>query len=279
MLKYIISLFFTISSVFLYSQSKPIDTKPKDTVVYKQYYGLRVGVDLSRPILTLTSDDYDGFEIVGDYRLTQKLFLAAELGNETKTRQEELGASYENVSTSPLYNFTTKGNYIKLGIDYNTYANWYGEHNSIFIGARYAYANFTQTVNNYQIFNSNRYWNTDDFTTGSTTAEEYSGLSAHWLEAVLGLKVELFSNLYLGASVRVGVLLTDTDPDTSRFNNLYIPGFNNVTDNSSFGVGYNYSISYFIPLYTKAKKEKKKGKEEKRGRAEEKGREGERLPN
>lgn len=262
MLKYIISLFFTISSIGLYAQSKPIDTKPKDTVVYKQSYGLRVGVDLSRPILTFTNDDYNGFEIVADYRLTQNLFIAGELGNETNTRQEDLGASFQNTTTSPLYNFTTKGSYIKLGIDYNTYANWYGEHNSIFIGARYAYANFSQTVNNYQIFNSNRYWDTNDFSTGSTIAEEHSGLSAHWLEAVLGAKVELFSNFYLGASVRIGVLINDKDPDTSRFNNLWIPGFNKVTDNSSFGVGYNYSISYFIPLYKKVKKEKKETEEE-----------------
>ncbi len=258
MLKYTINLFFLVSSICVIAQSKPIDTKPKDTVEYKQAYGLRVGVDLSKPVLGLTNNNYSGLEIVGDYRLTQKLFLAAELGNETKTKQEQLGPNYEETTTSPLYNFTTKGSFIKLGVDYNTYANWYGEHNSIFIGTRYAYANFSQTVNNYQIFNTNRYWDTDDFSTGSTTAEEHNGLSAHWIEAVLGVKAEVLPNLYFGASARIGVIITDKDPDSSRFNNLWIPGFGKVTDNSAFGLSYNYSISYFIPLYKKSKKEKKK---------------------
>ncbi len=257
MLKSIISLLFLISSISFYGQSKPIDTKPKDTVVYKQAYGLRVGVDLSKPILNFTNNNYEGFEIVGDYRLTQKLFLAAEIGNETKTRQEEIGPNFTETTTNPLYNFTTKGSYIKLGIDYNTYANWYGEQNSIFIGARYAYATFSQTLNNYQIYNSNNYWREDSaFINGSTTPQEFGSLSAHWLEAVLGAKVEILSNLYLGASVRIGILVADKDPDPSRFNNLWIPGFNNVTDKSAFGVGYNYSISYFIPLYKKEKKKK-----------------------
>ena len=252
MLKYFINLFFTISCIGALAQSAP-----KDSIEYKQSYGLRVGIDLSRPITSFFKEAHEGLEIVGDYRLTQKLYLAVELGSETKTKQEEIGPNFETTTTSPLYNFTTNGGYLKLGVDYNTYSNWYGENNAIYIGGRYAYANFSQTVNNYQLFNSNRYWDTQDFSTGSTTPEKHDGLSAHWIEAILGTKVELFSNLYLGASVRIGILLTDKDPDTTRFNNLWIPGFNKVTDNSSFGVGYNYTISYFIPLYQKSKKQKK----------------------
>jgi hypothetical protein len=36
----------------------------------------------------------------------------------------------------------------------------------------------------------------------------------------------------------------------SGFDNLYIPGFNRTYD-GSFGVGFNYTVSYFIPLYKK----------------------------
>jgi hypothetical protein len=35
---------------------------------------------------------------------------------------------------------------------------------------------------------------------------------------------------------------------------IWIPGFNRVTENSSFGVGFNYSISYLLPIYRKARK-------------------------
>jgi len=248
MLKYSISLLFLLVFVAVRGQSKPITTKPMDTVVYKQKYGLRVGVDLSRPIVSFAQDNYTGLEFVGDYRLTQKLFLAAELGNEKKTKQED------------VYNFTTSGSYIKLGVDYNTYANWYGEQNSIFIGGRYAISTYSQTINNYQIFNSNRYWSPNGFASGSDVAQEFGGRSTSWLEFVFGTKVELFANIYLGGSVRLGFFFGDANRD-SDFPDLFIPGFNKVTDGSRFGVGYNYSLSYFIPLYKKAKKPKEEVEE------------------
>ena len=96
------------------AQSETIDLQPTDTVQYKQEYGLRVGIDLSRPVFTILDDDYRGFELVGDYRLTEKLYIAAELGNEEKTQQEDVGQSV-------LYDYTASGSYIKLGIEQNTY--------------------------------------------------------------------------------------------------------------------------------------------------------------
>ena len=60
----------------------------------------------------------------------------------------------------------------------------------------------------------------------------------------------------MGASIRLGIILAQKEDD--RFPNLWIPGFNKVTDDSRFGVGYNYSISYFLPLYKKKNKVKKK---------------------
>jgi hypothetical protein len=151
-----------------------------------------------------------------------------------------------------LYNYTTSGSYIKLGVDYNTYENWYGMNNSIYIGGRYAFSTFNQTLNSTFIYDSNRYWSPDAFATGSRNGEEYGGLNASWLEFLVGVKAELFANFYLGASVRLGFLVSNKEAD--NFPNLWIPGFNRVTDGSNFGVGYNYSISYFLPLYRKAKK-------------------------
>ncbi|WP_343486797.1 DUF6048 family protein [Allomuricauda sp. d1] len=244
MSRYFISLIFIGVAFWGFSQRKPIDLQPKDTLDYRQQYGLRVGVDLSRPILSFAVDDYTGLEFVGDYRLTEKLWLAGELGNEKRTDQED------------LYNFTASGNYLKLGVDYNTYQNWYGMHNSITFGGRYAVASFSQTLNENQIFNSNRYFSPNGFVAGNTAPQEFSGRNATWLELVVGLKAELFANIYLGMSVRLGHLVSQSDGDLDRFPNLWIPGFNKVTDQSNWGVGYNYSISYFLPLYKKAKKKR-----------------------
>lgn len=245
MLRYFISTCILCCFFFGNAQSKPIDTKPKDTVVHKQPYGLRVGIDLSRLTIAYFEEEYTGLELVGDFRLSQKYWLAAELGTEKRSRQED------------LYNFTTSGSYIKLGIDYNTYANWYGEQNLIYIGGRYAFSTFNQTLNNYQIFDSNRYWSPDGFAEGNNGNIEFNNLSASWIEFVLGVKAELFANIYIGGSVRMGFLIDGLNKKPDNFDNLFIPGFNKVTDGSNFGIGYNFSISYFIPLYKKVKKPKK----------------------
>ncbi len=245
MLKYFTSICLLFICLISTGQSKTIDFNKKDSIVYKQPYGIRAGIDLSRLAKNFYNSEYSGLELTGDYRLSQNLYIAAELGNEKNTRQED------------QYNFTTTGSYGKLGIDFNVYENWYGMNNSIFIGGRYAYSTFKHKINNYQIYNTSRYWN-DDFITGVENLSEFDGLSASWLEFVFGTKVELFNNLYLGASVRLGYLVSNTRDE--QFANIWIPGFNKTTEGSNFGTGYNYTISYLIPLYRKAKKKKKEEK-------------------
>nr|WP_321413910.1 DUF6048 family protein [uncultured Allomuricauda sp.] len=246
MSKYFISILIGLFPFLILAQSEPVDLSPKDTVVYKDPYGLRVGADISKLILSFADEDYTGLELVGDYRLTRKLYLAAEIGNETKKQ-------HENLNNTILYDYETSGSYIKAGVDMNTYTNWYGMNNAITIGGRYAVASFSQTLNNYSLYETNQFFN-PEFLPGENPNREFSGLSASWLEFVVGTKVELFANIFVGMSARLGFLVTNSEDE--QFPNLWIPGFNKVTDGSNFGVNYNYSISYFIPLYKKDKKKK-----------------------
>lgn len=225
--------------------------KVRDTTKKSEAYGLRVGVDLSRPLITAFNDQYEGFEIVGDFRISQRLYLAAELGNESRTVEEAL-ENVDDINKVVLYDFTSSGSYAKLGVDFNTYQNWYGMNNGIFVGARYAFSTFSNTLNNYSLYDSNRYWNPDTFPSGTELVGEYSSLNASWLELLLGVKAELIANFFMGASVRMGVLITDTDAGVMP--NIWIPGFNRKTDGSRFGVGFNYTLTYFLPLYRKARK-------------------------
>src|SRR5690606_15840606 len=227
-------------------QDGPIDLQPKDTVEYKDEFGLRAGIDLSKLVLSFVDEDYTGLELVGDYRLTRKLYLAAEIGNETKTQDESL-------NNTILYDFKTSGSYIKAGVDLNTYENWFGMNNAITLGGRIAVSSFKQTLNNYSLYNSNHLYQ-PDFIVGAQPGQEFSGLSAAWLELVVGLKVDLIANIYLGMSARMGFLVSNKED--ALFPNLWIPGFNKVTAGSNFGVGYNYSITYFLPLYKKSKNKK-----------------------
>lgn len=253
MLRFFISSSFLIILCTTQAQENQSGQVSGDSVVYRQPYGLHIGIDLSKPLRTFLNEDYNGFEIVGDYRISQNLYLAAELGNETRTRSEVLGND-NNPNQTDLYNYTTSGSYIKLGADLNTYENWYGMYNTIYLGGRYAFSTLSQTINTYQLYNSNRYWNPDGLEPGVEQVGEYGGLSASWLEVVFGMKAELFANIYLGASVRLGILIGNKESET--FPNLWIPGFNKVTEGSGFGVGYNYTLTYLIPLYSKSKKAK-----------------------
>ena len=81
----------------------------KDTLIYKQKYGLRLGTDMSKLARTFFEDDYTGFELMGDYRLTKTMYIAGEIGNEERTLENE------------VLNNTTKGSYFKGGIDLNLY--------------------------------------------------------------------------------------------------------------------------------------------------------------
>ena len=207
-------------------------TKKKDSIpVKKERYGLRVGVDLFKLSRSFYETDYRGLELVGDYRLTRRHFLAAEIGNENKTVDEN------------QLNFTTKGTYLKVGFDYNTYENWLNMENIISVGLRYGVSSFSQTLNNYTVYNPNPYFGETPLI---VSGDNYDGLTAQWVEVVAGIKAKVFNNVFVGFSFRLNRMLSQKRPD--NFDNLYIPGFNR-TYNGDYGAGFNYTVSYFIPLY------------------------------
>lgn len=201
-------------------------------------YGLRAGIDLKKITQTIIDKNYTGFEIVGDYRLTKKLYVATELGNEKNSIVEN------SLST------TTSGSYIKAGVDINVYNNLVGIRNLIYVGARYGFTNFSQSLDSFSIATENAFF-PSEIINGNL---KESGLNAHWLEAVAGIKVEVLQNVFLGMSVSVQYKLFDEKP--KGFDNLYIPGFGTTNDFSNFSAGFNYFISYYLPLLKKTKKPK-----------------------
>ena len=203
----------------------------EDTLQAKEKYGVRLGIDISKPLRSLLDDDYKGLEINGDYRIYENYYLAAELGNEEKF------TSLENITAE------TKGSYIKIGANYNAYKNWEGMQNEIYVGLRYGFATFSSELQEYSIYNRDDYFEPDV----RTEPQEFNNLTAGWLELQLGIKVEVLQNLYLGAHVQLKRRVNDNAP--SFYENLYIPGFNRTYTDSSIGAGYGYSISYLIPLY------------------------------
>ncbi|WP_179346619.1 DUF6048 family protein [Winogradskyella ursingii] len=209
----------------------------KDTLVFKQKYGLRLGADIGKIVRSFVDDDYTGFEIVGDYRLSKKLYLAGELGNEERTLISE---SIDN---------TTKGSYFKAGVDINFYTNWLDMENMIYSGLRIGATTFSQTLNSYGVYNvNNQYWN-EQITINPDT--EFKGLTGLWTELQIGLKAEIFNNFFAGVNVQLKFLVAEDQP--GNYENLYLPGFGRTYDSSSFGAGFGYNLSYLIPIFKKDK--------------------------
>ncbi|WP_460218691.1 DUF6048 family protein [Psychroserpens sp. MEBiC05023] len=236
------TLLFIISMIIVMllpmtSQSQENNETSSDTLVYKQKYGIRLGADIGKLIRMAVDEDYTGFEIIGDYRLTKKLYLAGELGTE------------ERRIANDFLDITAKGSYFKAGIDYNTYTNWLDMQNMIYTGFRIGVSSFSQTINSFTVYNTNQYWNEP---ATETPNEEFKGLSGIWAELIIGFKAELLPNLYGGLNVQIKSMVSQDQP--VGYENLYVPGFNRTYDSGRFGIGFGYTVSYSIPIYKKDKK-------------------------
>lgn len=225
-LKFTISCFLILCFFTLKAQEKE-----QDTTRYKDRYGLRVGADIFTPVYGLFDEDRQGFELVADYRLAKRIWVAGEMGY------------LDKLVTEDYYNYRSAGAYIKLGADFNAYQNWVGMENMIVVGMRYGYSNYDITLNEYTI-------NADPYLPPETQSESisYEKLNAQWIELVLGLKVEVLHNVYLGAIFSGKVLVTASD--TENFKNMFAPGFNAISVND-YGFGFSYTVSYLLPLYRK----------------------------
>lgn len=208
-----------------------------DTLIYKQKYGLRIGTDISKLARTFFDDNYSGLELMGDYRLTKRIYIAGEIGNEERTLETD------------YVNNTTKGSYFKGGIDINFYKNWLDMENMIYGGFRVGASSFSQTLNNYTIYDTNnQYWNQQY---SAEVGEEFKGLTALWVEMIVGFKAEVFNNFFAGANVQLKVLISDSE--INNYENLYVPGYNRTYDSSRFGAGFGFNLSYLVPIFKKDK--------------------------
>lgn len=228
-----ILLYFSVS---VNAQNDSIPKTINDSIIIKEKYGLRIGADASKLIRTFFDDQYSGFEINADYRLKKKLYIAGEIGGE------------EKIGVTDYLNITTQGTYIKGGIDYNMYDNWLDMDNMVYTGFRLGASAFNHTLNSFNVYTTNQYWEPQF---SSSNSQKFDNLTAFWVELIIGMKAEIFNNLYLGLNLQLKAKLTESEPN--NFTNIYIPGFGKTFDSAGLGAGYSYTISYRIPLYKKNK--------------------------
>ena len=231
---FIISLVIPSTMVFSQAESELNDSLTiKDKIL--NINKIRLGFDIFKPINSTSEGDNLNYEIVGDLQITENLYLAGEYGLIDRLIEDE------NI------NFNSNGSFLRFGFDYNMFKNWVGMDNAIFLGLRYGSSNFSNKIESYNVRNSDAYFS--NFVDNNYQTIDHSNLTGNWLEIVAGVKVETFNNVYLGFSLRLNKLLSTKKPD--NFDNLFIPGFNKVTDENTWGSGFNYTLTYSIPLKKK----------------------------
>lgn len=215
------SLLFTSTVV---AQDSTSNKRKKDTVSYKLPKAFTLGVDISYPIRYAFDKDVKGFEVVGDLRLSNNWYIAAEAGYSSGSK------------TNEYLDYTIDGPYFKLGFNYNIIKFSKPTNNSFYVGARGVYSMLNTDVNNYKIRDD--YWgnsSTGSFSPGNSTV--YS------LDLVVGMKVEMVKNFIMGWTIR-GAFPVSSTMDES-FDDLYIPG---VGFKKDFIFNFNYTLSYMLPF-------------------------------
>ena len=226
MLRFYISLFF----LFIFLISSANNKQNNDTI---KKFGVRTGIDINKIISSATNNSYTGLSINGDIRIKESLYIFSELGSEEK----QINGYYVNSNI--------KGSYAKFGLNFKL-NNDIRTQNIVYSGLSIGYSNFNQIINNYTIYNTN------SSTWGESTIYEpvdLSNLNALWIETVFGLKTEIANNLFLGFELQLKNILKQKNK--SGITNFYIPGFNRTYDSSNLGAGFNYTISYLIPVVKK----------------------------
>lgn len=222
---YIISLLF-VGLTCGYAQQEQTVTQ------YPEIYGLRIGTDVIKASRNVWDKDYKGFEFNADYRYNKNWYIAAEAGYENKYKADDQLA------------FTTSGAFLKIGVDKNMHQNWLNMNNLIYVGARYGLSLHSQNLHAYRVNTGSSYFDEEM----QYPELKSTGLMAHWLELVIGTKVEIASNLFLGMNVRLKALAYQTQPE--GFENLYFPGYGQKYS-GNIGVGFGYTVSYLLPMKKK----------------------------
>ncbi|MGQ7868395.1 DUF6048 family protein [Sunxiuqinia sp. sy24] len=206
-------------------QQPELKKKPKRTDKFIHMDGLRVGMDLSRPMQHLwNKGDRYGTELSFDMELIPNLYPVIETG------WEKLKIDHDYLD------YSSAGSYTRFGFDYNLLvAEHAKDMDIVYVGLRYGFSFANQQVKEYLITN---YWGD---VTGRMGKQNYT---AQWAEFVLGIKGEVFRNLFMGWSIRGKLKMSQKDFEMPHV--YFNPGYGPAE--KEFNFDFSYSIYYNLPF-------------------------------
>lgn len=235
-LKYIsLSLLLVSSLLFALPQcvmaQKPKHDKETLKAEYREaplYQGSSIGVEVATAAGYLLGGDILGSEIQFQSNLKNRFFPVLEVGfGKTDATNTDNGMHYK-----------TSAPYFRVGVDYNTFYLKPYLPGYLYVGARYGMSSFTYDVDGQDMKDPN-YGGviTVPFTLPSVKSK------AHWLEAVVGVKVKIYKRFCMGWAVRYKIRMGVDDHENST--PWYVPGFGK---NSSSSFNLTYNLIYNLPF-------------------------------
>ncbi len=208
-----------------YAQQQPANADTTKQSKVKPNFrpaAIRFGTDLLSLANTQFKEGFSGWEVTADTELHRYL-LVVDFGHSAETLGDD-STSYAN-----------DGNYWRIGIDAN-FLTRDPDKNVFFLGMHYGRSRYDEHM---RIIS-------DDVFGGGTNDYVNNGMSAGWLELNGGLKVKIWSGLWLGYTARFKFGLSDDKTREMLSHN--IPGYGRTNKETAWG--FNYYIFYRIPFRT-----------------------------
>ncbi|WP_128330157.1 DUF6048 family protein [Apibacter sp. HY039] len=217
----LISLFL---GVFSYSQQPTIDS----TFIIPKQRQMFVGVDLFNPIASFFSDKKNISGYIS-YKIKNRWLAVGELGYE------------KNIYKYNDWDVSAKGVFAEFGVNYILTNNYENTGEGFFIGARFAFSPYKQTINQYPVKGVNSDGQTQIISSSSLPEKN---VSSGWFEGLVGAKVQLGqSPFYLDFMIRPKFLIFSNKQE--GIDNLVIPGYGKNKGNANISLFWGVSYRIF----------------------------------
>ena len=198
-----------------------------DTPQQPLFQGIMVGVDVYGFLNQALGSDIRSTEASIETNLQNRFFPVVEFGyGSIDTTDDETDIHYQ-----------TSAPFFRLGVNYNVFYKKPELPGCLTVGLRYGFSSFKYDVQAPDLTDPN--W-------GHTQVPvSYTGVKSNvgWLEAVVGLRANVYKDFHLGLNLRYRSRLNMSQNEHSE--PYYIPGYGR---GKSTSIGITYSIIYKLPF-------------------------------
>ena len=191
------------------------------------FQGIMVGVDVLGFLNQALGSDARTTEISVEANLQNRFLPIVEMGY----------GGMEMTDDETDIHFKTSAPFFRVGMNYNVFYQKPEMPGYLTVGLRYGFSSFTYDVQSPDLVDPN--WNHTHVPVNYTDVKSNVG----WLEAVVGMRANVFKDFYLGLNVRYRSRLSMTKNENSE--PYYIPGYGRGKPDN-FGI--TYSLIYKLPF-------------------------------